>query len=216
MTTSKATVLAHRSVAGELGTLEPWLLDRDFAIERVWREDGTPSPDADLLIVLGSPESVAVDHEAPWAWEELAMVRRWLDSGRPYLGVCFGAQMLARALDGSVERMARMQRGFVDVTWADGSVRGPWGISHEDAIIDAGRGEIVGTLPHAIAVLRAGNAWGVQPHIEFTAPIVERLSEALGVPRDRYTPMIDALAADEQAHASRSWALLDEMFAWLR
>lgn len=213
MTSAKAAVLGHRDVASELGTLEPWLLSRGYAIERLWREDGTPTPDADLLIVMGSPESVAVGHEAPWAWDELAMVRRWLDTGRPYLGVCFGAQMLARALDGSVERMPRMQRGFVDVDWTDGTVRGPWGISHEDAIVDAGGGAVVGTLPHAIAVLRAGNAWGVQPHIEFTAPIVERLSDDLGVPRDRYAHVIDALAADESAHAARSWALLDEMFA---
>lgn len=213
MTSAKAAVLGHRDVASELGTLEPWLLGRGYAIERLWREDGTPTPDADLLIVMGSPASVAVGHEASWAWDELAMVRRWLDTGRPYLGVCFGAQMLARALDGSVERMPRMQRGFVDVDWTDGTVRGPWGISHEDAIVDAGGGAVVGTLPHAIAVLRAGNAWGVQPHIEFTAPIVERLSDDLGVPRDRYAHVIDALAADESAHAARSWALLDEMFA---
>lgn len=213
MTTSKAAVLAHRSVAGELGTLEPWLTERGFVIERLWREDGTPSPDADLLIVLGSPASVAVGHETPWAWDELDLVRNWLDSDRPYLGVCFGAQMLARALGGSVERMPRMQRGFVDVEWSDGSMRGPWGLSHEDAIVSAGSGTVLGRLPHAIAVFGSDNAWGIQPHIEFTAPIVERLADGLGVRRERFAATIDALSADEDAHAARSWALLDELFA---
>ena len=212
MALGKVSVVAHRAIAGDLGVLEPWLHGRDFEIERLWREDGTPSPDADFLIVLGSPESVASGYEADWPGDELAMVRTWLDSDKPYLGICFGAQILARALDGRVERMETMQRGFVDIEWCDGSQRGPWAISHEDAIVDAGSGSALATLPHAIAILQSGNAVGIQPHVEFTAPIVERLSVAIGVRPEVYSDVIDGLAADEAAHATRSWTLLDELF----
>lgn len=64
-----------------------------------------PAPDAhDGVVVTGSSASVTAP--APWmdrlgAWLLLA------SAARPVLGVCFGHQLLARALDGRVERNPR-------------------------------------------------------------------------------------------------------------
>src|SRR3954451_14045431 len=103
----RAVVLSHRSIAHELGLLEPWLdAVTQGRIERQFREDGGPhlDGDADLLVVLGSPGSVAGGHCAPAAAAEVTAVRAWVEAGRPYFGVCFGSQALALALGGSVQR----------------------------------------------------------------------------------------------------------------
>src|SRR6476661_1161163 len=103
----RAVVLSHRAIAHELGLLEPWLdAVTQGQIQRQFREDGGPEldGDADLLVVLGSPGSAADGHCGPAAAEEITAVRDWVGAGRPYLGVCFGSQVLARALGGSVRR----------------------------------------------------------------------------------------------------------------
>ena len=55
----RAVVLSHHDIAHELGHLGPWLDRRGFLVERVYRGEAQSIPDADLLIVMGSPTSVA-------------------------------------------------------------------------------------------------------------------------------------------------------------
>jgi len=90
-----ANVLAHRQIANELGLIGEWLEERGWTHERMWREDFPVLPEADALIVLGSLDSVASGHCAGWAPAEMSLIRDWIDEGRRYLGVCFGAQILA-------------------------------------------------------------------------------------------------------------------------
>ena len=59
----------------------------DFAITRVYREENPNLPMADLLIVMGSPTSVANGHAGANALAEVAQVKEWLAAGRPYLGL---------------------------------------------------------------------------------------------------------------------------------
>ncbi|CAM3634329.1 type 1 glutamine amidotransferase [Marinicrinis lubricantis] len=57
---------------------------------------------ADLLIILGSPLSVYQEDPPRWLSEEKAFVKQGIDQGIRVLGICFGAQMLAELLGGSV------------------------------------------------------------------------------------------------------------------
>jgi GMP synthase (glutamine-hydrolysing) len=53
---------------------------------------------ADLLVVLGGPVGV-YDHEVyPFLRDEIEALRLRLDQARPTLGICLGAQLMARAL----------------------------------------------------------------------------------------------------------------------
>jgi GMP synthase-like glutamine amidotransferase len=212
----KAIVLSHRGVANELGHIGEWLSDAGMSVDRVYREDDPKIPDGDLLVVLGSPNSVASGHCLPPAEAEIEAVRAWVAADRPYVGICFGAQVLARAFGGSVTRMERTYRDYVDFEIADDApevLGGRWAVWHEDAITAPGESDVLARLPHADTVFRIGRAWGLQPHIEFDAAIVSNLGDVIGIPEEEWRPLHRALSDDHVGHASRSRALLDRIAA---
>ncbi|WP_189690104.1 glutamine amidotransferase [Pseudorhodoferax aquiterrae] len=114
------TVLALRHLAFEdLGLLEP-LLRRRGATRILTHDAGVDDPatidlDAiDLLVVLGGPIGAHDDALYPWLADEVQLIARRLASGRPLLGICLGAQLMARALGARVAPMAhgRKEIGF--------------------------------------------------------------------------------------------------------
>jgi GMP synthase-like glutamine amidotransferase len=214
-----AVVLSHHDIAHELGHLGPWLDRRGFLVDRVYRGEAQSIPDADLLIVMGSPTSVATGYCLALAEDEIRLVQEWVESGRPYLGLCFGAQVLARALGGEVTRMEHTFRGYVDLSSneaADAGVTGSWMVWHDDAITAPPGAEILAALPHADLVFRVGNAWGLQPHIEVSPESLERMAIALGAPAAAYDPLVMALAADADPSSARVDQLLDAAFGTIR
>jgi len=98
---------AIRHVAFEdLDLLEPVLRDRGFDIRVIDAPLGgvaelAPSAD-DLLVVLGGPIGVYDEADFPFLGPEIELVRRRLDADRPTLGLCLGAQIMARALGAKV------------------------------------------------------------------------------------------------------------------
>ncbi len=101
------TCLALRHVAFEdLGTLEPLFRDRGFRIRYI--RAGAPCPsvrewlEADLCVVLGGPVGVGDTESYPYLKTELDLVRMRLESRKPLLGVCLGAQMMSHALGSRV------------------------------------------------------------------------------------------------------------------
>jgi GMP synthase (glutamine-hydrolysing) len=99
------TAIAIRHVAFEdLGILEPLLRSRGFAVE--YREAGVDDLDTvgdpDLLVVLGGPIGAYEEALYPFLRDELALIARRLGRGGATLGICLGAQLMARALGARV------------------------------------------------------------------------------------------------------------------
>ena len=215
----RAVVLSHHDIAHALGHLGPWLDRRGFLVERVYRGEAQSIPDADLLIVMGSPTSVATGHCLAPAEDEIRLVKEWVESGRPYLGLCFGAQVLARALGGEVTRMEHTFRGYVDLSSneaADAGVTGSWVVWHDDAITAPPGAEVLAALPHADLVFKVGNAWGLQPHIEVSPESLARMAIALGAPASAYDPLVTAVASDADPSPARVNQFLDAAFGTMR
>lgn len=206
-----ANVLSHKEGPNELGLIGAWLDEHGWTYERYWREDSPVVPSADALIVLGSFSSVASGHRVAWALAEMDLVREWVDSGRTYLGVCFGAQVLASVLGGTVERRPRFHRKVEELPWVNGSTRGPWVLWHEDAITSVGTGVVLSRLPHAIAAFQFGNAWGIQAHIELDAAGLERLVRPIGAPPDVWSPLVDAMTEAAPRIRGATFEFLDEV-----
>jgi len=75
-------------------------------------DDLTSFADADLGVVLGGPIAVGDADLYPFVAEELALIGARVVAGRPTLGVCLGAQLIAAALGGQV------RPGTLEIGWA--------------------------------------------------------------------------------------------------
>lgn len=111
------TAIAIRHLAFEdLGTLESLLALRGYAVRYVdAATDDLRTMDttaADLLVVLGGPIGAFDDAVYPFIGDELSLIQRQLESRRPLLGICLGAQLIARALGAGVASMGVREIGF--------------------------------------------------------------------------------------------------------
>ena len=73
----------------------------------------------ELLIVLGGPIGVYEEARYPFIETEIGIIARRLASGRPLMGICLGAQLIARAAGARVYRAGRPEIGFAPVTLTD-------------------------------------------------------------------------------------------------
>jgi len=111
----KNTILALRHVHFEnLGSLER-VFERagydvqycDMAIDHPMRIS-TP----DILVVLGGPIGAYDTEHYPFLLNELELIATRLASGLPTLGICLGAQLMARALGARVYPMPAKEIGW--------------------------------------------------------------------------------------------------------
>lgn len=88
-----------------LGSIEPWLHAHDFTVATTRFFAGESLPrlnDVDLLLVMGGPMSVNDERELPWLVDEKRFVREAIAAGKPVLGICLGAQLIACAMGARV------------------------------------------------------------------------------------------------------------------
>lgn len=74
------------------------------------------------MVVLGGPIGVYQEHTYPFVAAEVEGIRRRLRAGGPTLGICLGAQLMARALGAQVTSTGHTEIGYGPLTLtADGS-----------------------------------------------------------------------------------------------
>lgn len=101
-----------------LGQLEPWLRRAGFQIgcTRLFETSAWPDPAAvDFLVVMGGPMSVNDEGLYPWLKEEKDFLRRYLATGKPLLGICLGAQLIAAVLGARVYANREKEIGWFPV-----------------------------------------------------------------------------------------------------
>lgn len=113
--------LAIRHVAFEdLGTIHALLRDRYIDVRTldagVDDLSGIDPLQADLMIVLGGPISANDEDAYPFLTDELRILEARLAAGRPTLGICLGAQLMARVLGAKVYPTGTHEIGWMPVT----------------------------------------------------------------------------------------------------
>jgi len=71
--------------------------------------------DFDALVAMGGSMSVNDEAEFPWLAREKRLIRQAVDAGRPVLGVCLGAQLMASSLGARVYPNAEREIGWFPV-----------------------------------------------------------------------------------------------------
>jgi len=100
----RAHSLQHVPFEG-LGSIEAWLEDAGYEITSTQFYDSQELPDVediDLLVVMGGPMSVNDEHDYPWLIEEKKCIKSVIEAGKPTLGVCLGAQLIAKSMGAEV------------------------------------------------------------------------------------------------------------------
>ena len=79
----------------------------------------------DWLIVMGGPMSVNDEEVHPWLAPEKRLIAQCIESGKKVLGICLGAQLIARALGARVFPNARKEIGWFPVRRPKSALGGP-------------------------------------------------------------------------------------------
>lgn len=151
--------------------------------------DAVPSDLDDLhgLVVLGGGQNV--DQAHAWMERERELIRKAHEAGLPVVGICLGAQLIAQALGGTVEKMQTPEVGFKKVRvlvpgQTETMLAGvPWEsmqyLSHGYEITQAPPGAQVLASSDACKVqcFKAGlRTFGFQFHFELDRPGIEQLA----------------------------------------
>ncbi len=215
---SSIAVISHKSVAHELGLLQEWADARGHSINRFFREDEWNEEvilSADLVIAMGSPNSVATGFVHESADREIALMQKRIAQAESLFGICYGAQALAVALGGEVTRRQSANTGFKKITLHEDSIdAGGWALWHEDMVEPTSlsrlpEAEVVASDAGAVIAFRQGSAWGVQFHPEVDGDGLGRMLSAIGIPAATWADAVATMKVDEGGHRARAFALFD-------
>ena len=173
-----------------LGTLDPLLKGAGFRIRYVnFGREPRQRPDLEryeALIVLGGPMNSDQIDTYPNLITEVDIIREAVARDMSVLGICLGAQLLAKALGGAVSRNERPEIGWYDVDVTEAGRSDPvlstfaprqevfqW---HEDGItLPPGAVLLAGSDVSPVQAFRFGeHAYGFQFHLEANRPLIER------------------------------------------
>lgn len=172
----------------------------------------------DVIVPMGASWGVWDDDGiGNWLLPELASLRAAHDRGQAIFGICFGGQLMARALGGSVAPAPSCEIGFIHIHSDDEKLisAGPWFSWHYDRFtVPPGAKEIART-PKAPQAFVLGKTLALQFHPEVTADV---LTEWLGVHGatisvldDGQDPqlLIAQTRTEDEASTKRAYALVD-------
>jgi GMP synthase-like glutamine amidotransferase len=114
----RAHYLQHVAFEG-LGSIDKWLQLHNYQISSTRLFESALFPDVneiDLLIIMGGPMSVNDEKELPWLIAEKKFVRAAIDAGKPVLGICLGAQMIANVMGSKIYPNTQKEIGWFPIT----------------------------------------------------------------------------------------------------
>ena len=108
--------------APSLGIVGETLNAEGANIRTLWGEHGDAMPDSprgyDGMVVLGGAMNALDDECCPYFPELLSLIREFTNQDRPVMGICLGAQLIARAFSGRAHLNGSFEFGFhpIDLT----------------------------------------------------------------------------------------------------
>ena len=176
----KILVIQNAPTEGS-GTLGDFFRKQGIAADllQAWGGDRIPRSIRryDGIIALGGPMSAHDEREHPFLAPELNLLMKAVDGNLPVLGICLGAQLIARACDAAVYRAPEGETGWGTVTLTakgrqDILFQGlPGNLPviqyHNDTFDMPWEADLLATSPVCRnQAFRVNNAYGFQFHVE--------------------------------------------------
>ena len=163
-------------------------LDVELEIVHAWNGGEIPPTLAgyDGAAIGGGGISVYEAETYPWLKDCIRLVKSARAEGKPLVGMCLGAQLIAEALGGKVFANREKEIGFFDVTLAPSAANDPlWKGCPEVFRPVQWHGDTFALPPDATLLassvitpnqlFRIGNLYGFQFHLEIDLPTLEAM-----------------------------------------
>ena len=143
--------------------------------------DGYSVPDADALILLGG--SMSANDNRPFIAREMEHIRAAIQAHKPVLGICLGAQLIAKTLGASVYPNVKKEIGWAPVIFTGAARNDPLFRGHDSEVVFHWHGETF-DLPAGAESLASSSlcrnqafrfgdrVYGMQFHLEVTPEII--------------------------------------------
>jgi GMP synthase (glutamine-hydrolysing) len=187
MSYMKVLALQHMACEGMCG-MENALKEKGIGCDYVPLYDGTEIPKGVSgyagIIILGGPMNVYQEKEYPFLRDENIFIKKMLAEEKPVLGICLGAQLIAKAAGAKVLTGHRKELGWYDLELTkvgemDALFKGfpkrfkafQW---HGDTFeIPKGAIKLASSEIFPNQAFRLGSAYAVQFHIEVTKETID-------------------------------------------
>ena len=224
MTSEAMRVLVIENYSGtDVGEMAATFAKRGVELDVVQAFSGAPLPagpdDHDGMIVLGGDQNALDDSGSPYFPALLELMRAFDTARRPVLGICLGAQLLARAHGGGNIVGQVLEFGFVPVTPTTAGLKDPLTSSldpdvpifewHSDTFtLPAGATHLATSAAYQNQAYSVGAvSYGTQFHFEVGQTLAERWSTAHSGYLDAKRPeWRQQLAAELEQHEARARA----------
>ena len=180
-------IIKHVDIEGP-GLIEYCLRQRkiSYQILCLGTDDLLPKPDGFThIVLLGGPMNVYEEDHYPFLRTEDLFIKEAIQRGKHILGICLGAQLIAKALGAKVTKAPVTEIGWYDMSLTEEGSTDPLFASlpktfrvfqwHEDTFEIPKWGKLLATattVPNQ-AFRYGDNAYGLQFHLEVTTEMIQ-------------------------------------------
>jgi len=185
-------IIKHVDIEGP-GLIEHCLKQRAIPYRVICLETGEPLPKPGgftHIVLLGGPMNVYEEDRYPFLKTEDLFIKEAIQRGKHILGICLGAQLIAKSLGARVTKSPVKEIGWCEVSLTEEGLKDPlfaplpkafpvfqW---HEDTFEIPKWGSRLATsaaVPNQ-AFRYGDNAYGLQFHLEVTMEMIREWSDA--------------------------------------
>lgn len=181
-------VIKHVANEGP-GTIGEFFKRKGFVIREISLYGDDPLPtdlsDVEAVVCMGGPMNVYEEDKYHFLKDEDTFIRRVIKEEIPFLGICLGSQLLAKAAGAKVTKAPKEEIGWLKVSLTDEGKKDPLfqGLGSEFEVfqwhgdtfaIPKDGKHLVGAVDCRHQALKVGRAaYGLQFHIEVTEDMIK-------------------------------------------
>ena len=195
--------------------------ERGYSFSECHRENlgnWQPLEGNDLVLTLGSEWSVYWPHVADSVAAEARLIRDAHERGVPIFGICYGNQVMAHALGGTVERAREPEIGWHQVVsdLPEVIAEGPWMQWHYDVVTVPPTADEIARSAVGPQAWRLGRSFCTQFHPEATETMIRRWASSEGGSAEllKYGMKPDQLIDDSRRNVADSRPAAEHIVDW--